>query len=190
MKPEQIHILLEKYWNCETTVSEEKDLQDFFSSNDVPMELQEYIPVFAYREGMQLLTLDSDFDKRINGAIHQIESKKQYITVKIFTPILKIAASLLLIGGLAISLFFISKQNNKPNFAETYNDPNAAIKHATFALEKLSDALQTGENATRQTLQDIDNMNIDWAMLDSITVAVSAPTTNEPSEVVQETENL
>ncbi|MDR1784050.1 MAG: hypothetical protein LBR13_07320 [Dysgonamonadaceae bacterium] len=189
MESNRIHSLLEKYWNCETSASEEKELQDYFLGDNVPPDLQRYIPVFGYRETQQSLTLGADFDERLKTAMDNAEVvEKNYVTIKIFRPLLRIAASVLLIAGLGVSLFFIAKQNNKPRFAETYNDPDAALKHATFALEKLSDALQMGENASLRTLQNIDEMDIDWSALDSLSAPVSVSA--ETEETLKTEENL
>lgn len=173
MEFERIHKLLDKYWSCETTVSEEKELQDFFSGDRIPSDLQAYVPLFSYRHTRQNLVLNAGFDERLRAAMKKTRGGGEYVTIKIFRPLLRIAASVLLMGGLGVSLFFISKQNNKPQFAETYNDPDMALKHAAFALEKLSDALRTGEDASRKTLQNIDDINIDWSLLDSLSTPVS-----------------
>jgi hypothetical protein len=169
MNWDTIDTLLDKYWNCETSTEEEKVLKDFFSGNDVPEELRQYVPLFAYIEEEQSITLSADFDKKLNAAMGKAD-KKKYITIRLFTPLLRIAASILLIMGLGISVFFISRQNNKPYFTETYQDPNAAIKQATYALEKLSHALRVSEEASLQTIQFIDELDIDWSSLDSLRI--------------------
>ncbi len=38
-------------------------------------------------------------------------------------PLLRIAASVLLLVGLGTGLFFITRQNNKPHFTEKFEDP-------------------------------------------------------------------
>jgi len=58
-------------------------------------------------------------------------------------------------------------ENRKPYFAETYNDPDAAFKDATYALEKLSEALRKGEEVSIKTLDELKGWNIDWTALDS-----------------------
>ena len=42
------------------------------------------------------------------------------------------------------------------------------LKHATHALEKLSDALLLSEEASRKTLLQINAMEIDWELIDSL----------------------
>ncbi len=42
------------------------------------------------------------------------------------------------------------------------------MQQATYALEKLSNALQVSEAASMQTIRDIDDLNIDWSSIDSL----------------------
>lgn len=164
-----IGILLQKYWDCDTTLAEEQELRDFFSHSDLPAAWQPYAPLFAYTREEQSLSLSEGFDERLRAAMEKETTREEnYITIRIFAPLLRVAASLLLIVGLGISIFFISRQNNNPWFVETYGDPKIAIKDATYALEKLSLALQTTEEASLQTIRVIDDLNIDWSALDSI----------------------
>ena len=106
--------------------------------------------------------------KKLKAAIHQKEKAKQYITIRIFAPVLKIAASIAIIVSLGAGIYFLVNENRKPYFAETYNDPKAALKDATHALEKLSEALRKGEQASKETFDKLKNLNIDWAAIDSM----------------------
>ena len=166
---EYIDRLLQTYWNCETTVAEEQELRDFFSQDDLPAAWQPYASLFTYIREEQAVTLSDGFDERLKAAMDkETNVTKKYITIRIFAPLLRVAASVLLIAGLGVSIFFISRENNKPWFVETYDDPNAAIKDATYALEVLSHALQTTEEASMQTIRFIDDLGIDWSALDSL----------------------
>jgi hypothetical protein len=169
MQNEYIDRLLQRYWNCETTVAEEQELRDFFSREDLPEAWQPYAPLFAYVRDEQAVTLSDGFDDRLKAAMDkETAGTKKYITIRIFAPLLRVAASVLLIVGLGASIFFITRENNKPWFVETYDDPNAALKDATYALEMLSQALQTTEEASLQTIRMIDDLDIDWSALDTI----------------------
>ncbi len=169
MQNEYIDRLLQRYWNCETTVAEEQELRDFFSREDLPEAWQPYAPLFHYVRDEQAVTLSDGFEERLKAAMDkETEDTQKYITIRIFAPLLRVAASVLLIVGLGASIFFITRQNNKPTFMETYGDPNAALKDATYALEMLSQALQTTEEASLQTIRVIDDLDIDWSALDSI----------------------
>lgn len=167
MDIDRIHTLLEKYWNCETSVSEEQELQEFFNFGDVPADLQQFVPVFAYKQNQQSISLSDDFERKLEASIRKADRQKQYITIKIFEPFLRIAASVILIAGIGISIYFFARQNNQV-FAETFNDPGAALEQATSALEKLSIALQTTEEASLKSLEQLDNLNLDWSEIDSL----------------------
>jgi len=170
MSKEYIDILLKKYWNCETSVREEQELRDFFSRADLPEEFIQYLPLFAYIGEEQSVTLSDDFDERLQATIIAAGRKKKE-QISFIAPFLRIAASILLIGGLGISLFFITRQQNKPYYTATINnssDTNTAMQQATFALEKLSDALQMSEEASVETIRSLDELDIDWFILDSL----------------------
>lgn len=167
MNSEKIDRLLEKYWNCETSVQEEKELQAFFSGGDLPEELRQYIPLFSYIRDEQSVTLSNGFNERLRNALEG-EKRERYITIRIFRPLLRFAVSVLLVIGMGVSLYFISKQDNRSHFVETFEDPNAAMQHAAYALEKLSHALRKTETASMETILFIDDLDIDWAVLDSL----------------------
>ncbi len=194
MNCEYIYTLLERYWSCETSVEEERELRNFFSGVNVPEELKQYTPLFSFIGEERSLIPGTDFDKKLKESIIETGREQQYITIRVFTPMLRVAATIFLIFGLGLGLFFISKQYNEPYFAETYHDPNAAIKDATYALMKISDALQTSEEASFQILHFIDDLEIDWSSIDSLHNTLPAVTgtegpsgetiTNETSEEV------
>ncbi|HBG42550.1 MAG TPA: hypothetical protein DDZ96_07780 [Porphyromonadaceae bacterium] len=173
MNGEYIHTLLNKYWGCQTSPSEEKELQDFFLGENVPNDLKCYIPLFRYRDEQQSLSLSPGFEEKIRK---QIKKSPQYITIRIFAPLLRIAASVALIVALGISLFLISKQDaSKPYLTETYNDSEAAMHQAAFAFEKLSRAFEISESVYIKTFQEIDKLNLDWPGMDSINIEKPAP---------------
>ena len=105
MDSKQIEQLLQKYWDCETTVEEERQLRQFFNSDAVPAHLMRYKDLFVYQEFMQQESLGVDFDERL---LKQVERPKvRAKSVSIFSrlaPILRAAAAialLLAIGNLA-----------------------------------------------------------------------------------------
>ena len=69
-----IEQLLERYWQCETTLQEESILHSFFSQDDVPTELEQYKALFAMQQ--QEPTLGDDFDARILAMVGQDEKPK------------------------------------------------------------------------------------------------------------------
>ena len=45
-----IEQLLERYWNCETSLEEEQILRSFFHQKEIPAHLLRYKAMFAYQE--------------------------------------------------------------------------------------------------------------------------------------------
>ena len=68
-----INQLLERYWQCETTLQEESILRSFFSQDDVPAELEQYKALFAMQQ--QEPKLGDDFDARILAMVGQDDEK-------------------------------------------------------------------------------------------------------------------
>ena len=48
MELNKIENILEKYFQGETTIAEEKQLKEYFSSPDVAQHLEQYKPMFGY----------------------------------------------------------------------------------------------------------------------------------------------
>ena len=58
-----IEQLLERYFQCETTLKEEEILRTFFTQEDVPVWLMKYQSLFTY-EAQKEEALGDDFDER------------------------------------------------------------------------------------------------------------------------------
>jgi hypothetical protein len=65
MDYKDIEQLLERYWQCETSVEEESVLRDFFTKEEVPAHLLRYKNLFVYQQVQQEVGLGEDFDARI-----------------------------------------------------------------------------------------------------------------------------
>lgn len=92
-----INQLLERYWNCQTSLEEEGILRAFFSQKDVPAELRQYQPLFAYQQlEAKEKHLGADFDNRLLAMIEEdepIKVKARTITLtQRLKPLFKAAA--------------------------------------------------------------------------------------------------
>ncbi|MCM1078650.1 MAG: pyruvate ferredoxin oxidoreductase [Bacteroidales bacterium] len=66
-----IEQLLERYWECRTTLEEEAILRAFFAQENVPVELLQYRGLFAAQSGEQKqVRISDDFDERILAVIN------------------------------------------------------------------------------------------------------------------------
>lgn len=61
-----IEQLIGRYFDCETTIAEERILKAFFSQNEVPEHLRQYAALFVYEEAKgEAGALDDAFDERV-----------------------------------------------------------------------------------------------------------------------------
>lgn len=105
-----IEQLIDCYFECDTTVAEERILKAFFSQNDVPAHLRQYADIFDFEEAeAQRQELGDDFDRRIVSRL-QAEGEAPVIRVSIqrltladrLRPFFRAAAAvaiIVLVGG-------------------------------------------------------------------------------------------
>ena len=93
-----IEQLLEKFWNCETSVEEEQILRSFFHQEEIPAHLLRYKPLFAYQEAEKEVRLGDDFDKRILAEVERPVVKAHRLTLRSrVMPLFKAAAMMILL---------------------------------------------------------------------------------------------
>ena len=88
-----IEQLLERYFQCETTLKEEEILRAFFAQEDIPVWLTKYKTLFDY-EAKKEEPLGDDFDERILEMIEQQEPVKARVLTMTqrLMPLFKAAA--------------------------------------------------------------------------------------------------
>ena len=60
-----IEQLLERYWECQTTLEEEAILRKFFAQSDIPASLLPYASLFQVEEERSKERLSDDFEERL-----------------------------------------------------------------------------------------------------------------------------
>jgi hypothetical protein len=78
METQQIEALLAKYWECETSLSEERLLKAYFKQSNIPPHLQVYQAQFAYYEQSKP-SENVDFETRILRSIEEKVKEKKTI---------------------------------------------------------------------------------------------------------------
>lgn len=73
----RINMLLDKYWECGTTVEEERELRQFFSASIVPPDLLPYKSWFVSAEAEMLLPLGDNFDEQVINHIGQLKRRRR-----------------------------------------------------------------------------------------------------------------
>jgi hypothetical protein len=136
MHTSDIKNLIEKYYNGETSLREEQLLRDFFTGENVPDSLQQYIQVFAWiKDEQQIVLANPDFErnleKRLSGTPALMRKNKETISLKSRLVPLSIAATILLLIGLVFFFQFDEKQvseaNNQQQTLEAYRTTEEAL---------------------------------------------------------------
>lgn len=161
-----IEQLLERYWQCQTSLEEEAILKTFFSQAEVPAELQPYQALFVGEKMLQDAVLPHDFDARVLSAIEEHETvKARKITLgRRMMPFYKAAASvaiILTLGNTAQKSFYGQEDGGDyhyENYQESYNDPAMAYDQVAGALQMVSQGLS--ETMTEDSLGLEDTVEI------------------------------
>lgn len=111
--------LLERYWQCQTTIEEEEILKMFFSQKDVPASLLPYKSLFVYTRSETADTvLGDDFDEKILQLVNEpatVKARRVTLTQQL-RPLFRAAAviAIVLTIGNAAQLPF---KNDTTNYA-------------------------------------------------------------------------
>jgi hypothetical protein len=140
----EIKILLEKYWNCETTLEEESLLQEYLSGSDITEDLKEFAPLFQYYKSQRKVKISEGFEEKV---INEIESKEKKGKRKYLHIYYKAAAAVILI------LFFVTIQQRFIAVREkatvvvqdTFDDPEKALEETKKALLLVSEKWNKGK---------------------------------------------
>jgi hypothetical protein len=143
-----IEQLLQRYFECETSLQEEQILRAFFAQDEqeVPQELRQYVPLFAALQADD--ALGEDFDERILSLTCEppvVKARTISLSQRL-RPLFRAAAivAIVLTLGNAMNL---SLRNDQPagddiNYAaykDTYDDPSVAYDQVEDALQLLSE---------------------------------------------------
>lgn len=130
----RIEILIEKYFQGVTSIAEENELRNYFSSPNVAQHLEHYKPMFGYFA----LAKEQEFKQEI-----PLKSKKPKVVW------LSIAASVVVLLGIGTYVYY-NYENAKVNRElanrdlGTYDDPEVAFKETQKALALLSNHVNVG----------------------------------------------
>lgn len=163
-----IEQLLERYWQCETSLNEEAILREFFSQEDIPQELLPYKDLFAYQRAQQQVKLGEDFDSRILAKIEAPVVKAKRISfVARWSPLFKAVAMVAIVVFTATAVKRLSSDTtvsdyNYDEYTDTYTDPEVAYETISSALMILSEGLNKSDDVRLPDsikMSDVDKRN-------------------------------
>ncbi|MCS2436750.1 hypothetical protein NXY48_11295 [Bacteroides ovatus] len=147
MDYKDIEQLLERYWQCETSVEEEATLRDFFAKEEVPAHLLRYKNLFVYQQVQQEVGLGEDFDTRILAEVEStvVKAKRLTLTGR-FIPLFKAAAVIAIILSLGnVAQHSFSGDDGSVLATDTIGKqvtaPSVAISNDVKAEQVLADSL-------------------------------------------------
>ena len=130
-----IEQLLERYWQCETTLKEEQILRTFFSQENVPACLLPYKDLFTYEQmAVEEQVLGDDFDQRMlemTGEAAPVKARTISMVQRL-KPLFKAAAivAIILTLGNASQVAFQPNDNIQITENDLYEKPTDGVSVA------------------------------------------------------------
>lgn len=148
MDSEKIDELLNKYWNCETTLEEEEQLQAYFRNSSIPEQYKETAALFRYFHEQKKQSLaDASFDRSV---IKKIRAPESATIRKLVFNSMRIAAGVVVLI-LAVWLVRLELRESSPQqMADTYDDPEIAFEETKKALMMISKSFSTAEEQAKK----------------------------------------
>lgn len=138
MDSKHIEALLEKYWNCETSLEEEQQLRTYFKENNAPGNEAALFRYFEHERGKQIQ--DKAFDKTLTA---KLSSPGKARTIRLVYNVMRIAAGLIVVVA---ATYFVRQEVKKNNPAEdTFTDPKIAFEETKKALMMISKGFGKGQ---------------------------------------------
>lgn len=132
MELNKIENIVEKYFQGETSIAEENELKEYFSSPNVAQHLKQYQPIFGYFSQVKEQKLTQEIP---------LQTKKRNVAW------VSIAASVVVLLGIG-TYFYLSEKKSAPVVAQTelgtYDDPEEALAATQKALALLSNNVNVG----------------------------------------------
>lgn len=137
MELHNIKELLQKYFEGETSIQEEKKLKSYFTSKNITPELMQYQYMFGYFSEEQQTETQKEF------VLKQKNTKKW----------LWMVASVLIVSGIGLTL--LKQPKNSENLG-TFDNPEIAFEETQKALQLVAENLNRGKQKI-EYIQEYEN---------------------------------
>jgi hypothetical protein len=146
----KIEELLEKYYNGETSLDEERKLHWYFQTHDVPMHLGPDAELFRSNYKRSAEEVAPELTEKLSKLIDAQDRKSRFILpLRTVRWISGIAASLIILFSLWIT-FGHDSLRDRTKFADTFDDPKIAYQETMKTLLLVSEKLNTGTKELQQ----------------------------------------
>ena len=172
MESQKIHILLQKYFDAETTIDEENELITYFSSGEVDENLKMYVPMFS---GLKELSADEDVDLSDDLMNHILESEhKEKLHYRWMWQVVTGIAAAVIVALLAVNFY-----GSRNDYKDTFSDPQQAYAEAVKTLQFVSGKYNKGlaqlkpmekiDDAVSPLKSGISKVNKGFKQIDEVT---------------------
>lgn len=146
--------LLEKYWQCETSIEEERELRTLFSGEKIPQDLTGYKTWFAIQKEQAGLSSDKTYT---------IPTQKRGKRTIEYSYFLRIASVVLILLTFGIGIHTHRTQNQKIDeiLSETYTNPEDAAKDTREVVAKVSSLLLKIEQEKKMMEDPLDSLHLE-----------------------------
>ncbi len=148
MDSKRINTLLDKYWNCETTLEEEQELREYFSNGEFSEKMRDTAMLFRFFEENRKAQIDDvSFDQQVLRKINRRSTGK---VRRLLFNSMRIAAG---VAVLVVATWLVREEirSGDPDQAtDTYNDPQLAFEETKKALMMISKSFGTAEEEARK----------------------------------------
>jgi len=151
-----IKTLLEKYWEGQSSLEEEKILRDYFQQEDIVPEFEQYRGLFNYFTVQKTIAMSKEIaPKNLNKkTAHRLAKKRRL-------PLLKVAAAaVLLVGLFSIYNIFYNNKNTIQQKAivweDTYDNEEDALRKAKEVLLLVSRKMKKGTDKAALSLDKVE----------------------------------
>lgn len=135
----EVEKLLEKYWQCETSLEEEQKLRDFFASGTIPSSHQGAGELFQFLQAEKEKTLSKSFESAVTKQLRRRQGGK-VIQMIGYGNLARIAAGIVVV----VAATFLIRQEIRKSYPkelqDTYSDPKMAFEETKRALEMISNS--------------------------------------------------
>lgn len=160
-----IHQLIEKYFNGETSLSEETFLRNYFNSGNVAEDLKQYEPLFQYFEAEQSASLTDSFDEKLfekleSGAkVVQLRSKR-FVYLRVAAAVVFLVASFFMFKNIETTTSTIPAESTAINW-EKYEPETTeeAYEETRKALKLLAMKLNKGSKKAAKEVSKMEKIN-------------------------------
>jgi len=157
MDNQKIRDLLQKYFEAETDVAEERQLKAYFKSDDIDPEFEAYRDLFVLSEMDKQIEASPDFEARVLSSIKPVPIIRMSVR-----RVLAVAAS---VTVLVLAGWWMWQQNQSSSSADmsmedTFEDPEEAYRQVTAALALMSSTMEKGQQMTIQSVAPAQELNV------------------------------